>query len=265
MPTTVRPATAADHALYLRLLPLLGVDDPPPSLETWLRAGYPETIVAERGGTAVGLCWWQSLEGSGYVRQLIVATEAQRLGVGRQLLEHVRARLKSSGATKWALNVKPENAAAIALYESLGMRRAYRGISLKVPFEAVGRLPVRNDVVIETVTPEGDAAAERSFSLPPGQLANFRATGRTLLLARTPTEPFAALAAFNPGFPGAFPFRVRDLTVLGALLGVMRDGATRRDGGALSVSAEDHPALAAELEGVGATVRMIFDHYEGAV
>ena len=129
MKVTVRQATAEDQLLYLRLLPELRVDDPPPDATKWVGELAACTLIAERGGESVGACTFVTLEGNGHVRALMVDPRTRRFGVGRSLLEAVAGKLRAGGCSKWTLNVKPENTAATALYVSLGFRRGFSAVA----------------------------------------------------------------------------------------------------------------------------------------
>lgn len=262
MKITVRPATAEDHLLYLRLLPELGVDDPPPDAARWASELLPTTLVAERAGEALGVCTWVKLERSGHVRALIVDPRERRTGAGRALLEVVERRLRAAGCTTWALNVKPENVAAIRLYVSLGFRRAYASVALRLEWAAVEHLPVSPHVQPRAVTPEDDAALERLFSLPAGQVAGLRQSKRVLLTLVNEAGEVTALSAFNPSYPGAFPFRAKEPVLARALLEAMRPHALP---GAewTGLVVENDDALVALLRAHGASVRMNIDHYVG--
>lgn len=264
MKVTVRDSTAEDLLLYLRLLPELGVDDPPPDAGRWASELQPSTLVAERGGEPVGVCTWVKLEGSGHVRTLIVDPRARRSGAGRALLQVVAEKLRAAGCESWALNVKPDNVAAIGLYTSLGFRRAYGSVALRLEWAAVARLPQGPPVQARAVTPEDDAALERLFSLPAGQVAGLRQAKRVLLTLVDAAGEVVALSAYNPSYPGAFPFRVKEPALARALLEAMRPHALP---GAqwTGVVVENDDALAELLEAQGATVRMHIDHYLGSL
>lgn len=254
---SLRPATESDFELYERLLPELEVDDPPPERAMWAKRAL-DTLVATHEGQGVGFLWWQQLEGAGYVRQIVVAPNARRLGVGRALMNEVRQQLVASGATRWALNVKPHNTAAIALYASLGFRRQYGSASYRFPWS---RLPAARagEPVAELVSPESERDLETHFHLLPGQLATARADQRVLLRVKE-----GALAVFTPSFPGSFPFKTKSVELAVPLLrGMSRHalpGATFT-----GVVVEDDDALGEHLVSLGAERRMVFDHYEGAL
>ncbi len=259
MSLSIRPATDDDFELYVRLLPELGVDDPPAVLEKWRRTQRDDTLVAENDGQPLGLVWWQRLEGSGYVRQLITSPGARQQGVGRALMEAVAWRLAAAGCNTWQLNVKPTNIAAIALYRSLGLHRDYGSASFKVEWPLLERLP--SGETARLVTEAEEAEVERMLGLPPGQVTNDRRLGRVLL---TVGPPFTGLAAFNPDYPGAFPFRAKSPAVARALLEAMR--AHSKPGATFAgVVLENDDALAVALERAGAFLRMKFDHYSGSV
>lgn len=262
MKVTVRPAIAEDLLLYLRLLPELGVDDPPPDAARWAHELLPSTLVAVQDGEAVGVCTWAKLEGSGHVRTLIVAPPARRTGAARALLGVVAGKLRVAGCSTWALNVKPENTAATHLYRSLGFRRAYASLALRLHWAAVKQLPAGPPVHSRAVTPADDPALERLFSLPAGQLAALRQSRRVLLTLVDQAGAVLALSAFNPSYPGAFPFRVKEPLLARTLLEAMQPHALP---GAewTGLVVENDEALVALFRAHGATVRTAIHHYVG--
>ena len=264
MRVTVRSASAEDRLLYLRLLPELGVDDPPPDEERWARELQPSTLVAERAGEPVGVCTWVKLVGSGHVRTLIVDPHERRTGAGKAMLAVVARKLRDAGCTTWALNVKPENIAAVKLYSSLGFKRAYGSVALRFEWATVERLPGGPPMLARPVTPHDDVALERLFALPAGQVQGLRDSKRVLLTLVDEAGRVAALAAYNPSYPGAFPFRVRDPLMARALLEAMRPHALP---GAewTGLVVENDDALVALLRTHGASVRMNIDHYVGTL
>jgi GNAT superfamily N-acetyltransferase len=263
MALEIRTATEADLPLYLRLLPELHVDDPPPSLERWRSELGPATLVATKDGLGLGFCWWQRLDGSGYIRQLVSAPEARRLGVGRALLEAVATKLRDAGCKTWRLNVKPDNAPALALYASLGFKREYGSASLGLDWDVLERLP-RGSLRVRRIEPDDEMRVEAHFQLPSGQLANARAARRVMLLAVDSSDAVHGLALFNPDYPGSFPFRVTEKTATRALLEAMRENSlpgARQVG----VVAEKDDELVGQLISAGATVRMVFEHHCGVL
>ncbi|MFN7133130.1 MAG: hypothetical protein ACK4N5_13710, partial [Myxococcales bacterium] len=69
-------------------------------------------------------------------------------------------------------------------------------------------------------------------------------------------------AAFNPAFPGAFPFRVGRPEHARALMQAIRPHAPA-DVPHVQVVVENAPELRALLLGAGAELRMEFVHFEG--
>jgi GNAT superfamily N-acetyltransferase len=260
---TIRDAGPLDYQHYARLFPELAVDDPVPPREKWDAELQGSTLVAERGGEVAGVCFFQLLDSSAYVRQLMVSPEARRHGVGRALLDAVRERVLARGGRRWCLNVKPDNLPAVRLYEAVGMRLEYRSVSLKVPWAVVKVLPT-SKVKGREVTPADDEPVEQAFTLPKGQLADGRRRGRVLRwLCGAAGEP-KGLAVFDPDFPGAYPFRVRDVRDARALFEALEPSA-RPQHDHLGVVAEDDPELVSLLTGFGARVRLEFVHFEGAL
>lgn len=256
---TFRPATADDFELHCRLVPELEVDDPPPVRERWIADQAPLTLVAERDGRAVGTLYWQLLEGSGYVRQVVVERAARRTGAGRALMNEVRRRLREANCATWRLNVKPHNVPAVRLYESLGMQRQYSSASYWVTQATLPLLP-RSPVAATLLGPVDDERWEQRFGLPRGQLAEARAHHRVLLQV----GEAGGFCVFSPNFPGSFPFRVNELSAASALISAMwahaPHGAPR-----LGLVVEGDERLQRALDAAGAPLRMAFDHYAGPV
>ena len=159
------------------------------------------------------------------------------------------------------LNVKSSNHAAIALYERAGMREKYLSRALRFPWLGLGSLPAGDAVVGELVA-EREAVAEREFDLPKGQLAHARRIGRLLCEARSDSE-LVGVAAFDPKFPGAFPFRVRRLDAVAPLLTCLRQQVPNDE--VVHLVAEGDEALAKRLLDAGATVRDEIVHFQGTL
>ena len=101
----------------------------PRVIEAWLSAvaeGSIDSFVAEEGGAIVGtaalvrdpLGWSRHV---GEVR-LLVAADRRGAGLGRDLLQAVFAAARSHALTKLTAAMTPDQAGAVALFESLGFR-----------------------------------------------------------------------------------------------------------------------------------------------
>src|SRR5262245_22261564 len=117
-----RNATDGDYPRFAELSRELDSRAPPPEFERWRRDYQAQTLVADQGGRVVGHTLYETFRQSGYVGQIIVEASARRRGIGLGLMKTVAAELRQRGLAEWALNVKPDNTAAIRLYEKLGMR-----------------------------------------------------------------------------------------------------------------------------------------------
>jgi ribosomal protein S18 acetylase RimI-like enzyme len=93
------------------------------SLEAWRSMIMPDYSgwIARHDGRPVG---WVAdrvfSDGRGWVEQLAVARSSRGLGLGRALLLHSLAELRSRGATSFALGAQAENENAIGLYRDVG-------------------------------------------------------------------------------------------------------------------------------------------------
>jgi ribosomal protein S18 acetylase RimI-like enzyme len=97
------------------------------SLEAWRSMLTPDYRgwVARRDGRPVGWVVGRVFsDGRGWIQQLAVARSARGLGLGRALLLHSLAELRSRGATSLALGVQAENENAIGLYRDSGFEVA---------------------------------------------------------------------------------------------------------------------------------------------
>jgi GNAT superfamily N-acetyltransferase len=257
----VRAATADDHDAYAALFPELGVDDPVPSRSRFVDEVVPRALVATEGGAVVGYATYEVLAELGYVRNLVTDPAHRRRGVGGALMEELRRRFAGAGATAWCLNVKPDNASAIALYERCGMRRAYLAQALRLP-ASVPLAPPPADLRLDPVEPDEDEAVEAALAVPRGQLASARArTSRQVLQLRR-GQALLGVAVFSAHIPGAFPFRVVDPALGPALLAHLRPlappGAPH-----VQVVVEDAPALRDVLLALGARMHMETAHMNG--
>lgn len=259
----IRSARPSDYAFYAERFPELGTGDPTPARSRFEDEYAKDTLVAVQGDEELGFVHAQFLDGQGYVRQIIVSPKARRRGVGRKLMEAVRARLVASGAKKWCLNVLPDNLAAIGLYESLGFRRAHTSQSIRFPWSLVATLdPV--DTPHEIVALDASAArrAEEEFGLVPGLLSSGVALPNRTGRAIATSGELVGVALFDAGFPGAFPFRVKSPTWAGPLLEALRPHRMP-DNELMGLVAEDDAALATWLVERGATIRLVTMHMRG--
>jgi GNAT superfamily N-acetyltransferase len=220
-------------------------------------------VKLETDAGVVGYCYVQEYEDTGYVRNIVVAPAERGRGVGRGLMRFIARRLRDSGKTYWRLNVKPDNHAALALYDHMGLRFHYRATALRLPWAVLGSLPA-SAARGRPLASARDGTLEERFDLPRGQLRHARGLGRLVLEAVLGAEETpVGLAVFDPNFPGAFPFRVVDTAVVGALLGTIRAHVPSHE--FLYLMAEGDPRLTAMLTGVGATVRDEILHLKGSI
>ena len=257
----IRPATVDDYDGYARLFPHLGVDDPLPSRARFADELVDRVLVATLDGTVVGYALVEVLADTGYVRNVVTDPAHRRRGIGRALMEAMRARFVAAGATTWCLNVKPDNTAAIALYRDCGLLPAYRSVALRIPSGAPLPAPPP-DLELAPVTPDDDAVVEAAFGLLRGQLASARARpSRRVLLLRRAGE-ILGVGVFSSSIPGAFPFRVVDPALGSGFAALLRRLAPA---GApyLQLGVEDDEALAAALLAAGAYVQLEILHLRG--
>lgn len=261
MGISTRPAREDDYVVFARLQPQLGTPDPVPSRARWQNEICAQTLLAERDGVVVGYVFGQALRDTGYVRNVVTDAPARGQGVGAALMRAIAARFRASGCGRWCLNVKPDNVPALALYEGLGMSRAYRACMMQVPWSEIVRLPSPPaGVVARAALASDDGALEAAFDLAAGQIAYARDHGWVVLCL----DDAAGVACFNPAFPGAFPFRARALDGASALLAGMRPHALPEHD-YVRVMVEDDDAMRDALRAIGAKVALETLHLRGEI
>lgn len=264
-----RIADAGDYPVFARLFADLATGDPLPSPEVWRAEIAPSTWLFEQDGAPAGYLYYQRLAGVAYLRHLVVAAEMRGRGVGQRMMLALADDLRSEGITRWCLNVKPDNLPAVRLYESVGMTEAYRSVALRFPWSLIHELTLPDRPVRTCpIDPSEDAALEEAFGLPRGQIAARRASERVVLRRLhdpgAPTAIALGFAAFDPDFPGAFPFRVSAPYLTQPLLDGLRPYA-RPHHTHLQVVIEDDDHLASLLLEHGAELRLEIAHYKGLV
>jgi GNAT superfamily N-acetyltransferase len=222
----LRAATAADYDTFARFWAQLGIDQP------LLGAAYYEAhvapfamfLAADDGQLAAyGLCFPIGTRGD--VRQIVVDHAWRRRGVGRQLLAAVRAKLVAAGCRDWRLEVAADNAGAIALYESAGMRKIHEIRDLKMAWPAVARFagPRSARWLASEVAPAEDAALEAHFDYGAGQLQQWRTTRPHVPLwsVRNQGVPVGLTRFWRDYLPDSglcFPFRAASPDIAAHLL-----------------------------------------------
>src|SRR3954452_1878726 len=141
METTFRRATSADRDVGHRLLTAQRVEVRLPADAEGIRRGIDGALLphspawlwlAEREGRAVGIFLGNrivSVEKGGYslwVEELYVVPEERRTGVARALLARIRDEARKEGIRAIDLEVVPTQAAALALYQTLGFEKVDR-------------------------------------------------------------------------------------------------------------------------------------------
>ena len=261
----IRPAQTADYPSFARLFPELLVGDPVPDAARWRDELLPSSFIAEDGSGVIGYSYFQMIGGTGYIRHVVVAPSARGRGVGERIMAALRQRFRDCGGKTWELNVKPDNHAAIRLYERFGLRPQYRSTALGLPWALVDSLaPAETPVVVRIVQPDEDLRFESALHLIDGQLHSGRVLpGRVIVgLVYAADGAPAGIGIFHPAFPGASPFRVAHPSFVGALLAGMRPYALP-DQPLLGLFVEADAAAVAALVTAGATVRLEALHYHG--
>lgn len=252
---TLRLASDEDLPLYHRWLPALEVPDEPPDLDRWRALIRDFTWILEADGEPAGFVWWNRMRDAVLVRQIVVDPAFRGRGLGKVMLLALAEFARAEGFERWELNVKPDNEPALQLYRSLGMVPSGDLTAVRISPE---RLPVGNEP--EPVPPEEEGRWEQALGVEPGLLASRRAGGASILgLTGAGGKP-CAVAAFDPGFPGCFPFRAVDVP---SGIGLFSGCARQVEAPEVQVVVQDHPELETTFVQLGGRVVLRALHMEG--
>lgn len=256
----IRGATADDYEAYARLFRELGFPDPTPTFQHWTRNLGPGVLVADRGGDVAGYIDFYALSTAGHVRNVVVAPAARNAGIGAELMRAAADRLRADGISEWHLNVRRDNAAAIRLYEKLGMEIEHRSTVFRIPWAIADALP-RQAAVASEVSPEDDEDVERALGLLSGRVAMRRRGNSILIQLRDEQCAAVGFAALDPE-RGVSPFRVARPAYIATLLDAIRRHVTTPH---VEIVLEDCPECTTLLAGAGAEVQLELLHYRGSL
>ncbi|MEO7110193.1 MAG: GNAT family N-acetyltransferase [Polyangiaceae bacterium] len=155
--------TAADYEAFAKLFPELAVIEATPSFERFCETIAAGSIFVREGDAVAGYAWARARGETLHVVHVIVSPTHRRHGVGKILMNALAERGRNDGFEKWMLNVKPENEAARALYESCGMRGTCESVSMRFRWSDVAKLEAAADVTARELAPEEDVRFENAM------------------------------------------------------------------------------------------------------
>ncbi|HEY5944556.1 MAG TPA: N-acetyltransferase [Kofleriaceae bacterium] len=209
-----RPARREDHADYVRFVGQLGTEQAPFEIDWWDEHYRRYTTFLETPiGELVAYALIVPLGSRGDVRQIAVDPTWRGRGIGKRLMEVVRAQLREAGCRDWHLEVRSENETAIALYRSVGMTVLHEIDVMRLSREGAERFAATRSgaLRVEPVDLTQDVALEQRFDLGSGQLQRWRSARPNAVMWHIGG---VALTHYMPGFLHdcglLFPFRAPD-------------------------------------------------------
>ncbi len=261
----VVPASREHYAEFRRFFAGLELDDPVPDIGRWSAEIAPWAFFLAEGEKLVGYAFSEVYGDLGYVRHVVTSSDARRRGVGLALMRELAARFRAAGATRWGLNVKRDNRAAIALYARCGMYLEYATHVLRFDWAALPRLPrTAKPLLARIVDTDHDRDVEAAFRLPDGKVARLRGMRGNVLMQLIEREAPIAFARFDPAFPGCFPFKVQTPDLVRQLLEALAPHAREGDPW-IQMVVEDDEATAALLLACGAHETLEIVHMGGVI
>jgi GNAT superfamily N-acetyltransferase len=250
----VRAATPLDYPVFARLFPELGVADPLLTPEQFAARMLPRVWILDDDGEACGYAFHQVYGPTAHVVHVVVDPQARGRRGGAVLLDEVRRQALAEGCTRWYLNVKQTNTAAIRLYERCGLAVESQGWAVSTTWAALATLPAcAEDVAVDVPRPEEDADVAARFDLTPERIAQLRARpGEVLLALRSGGSSLVAFAGFDPAFPGVYPVLLARVELARPLFDALRPHARAPH---VNVFVERDRALFDRLAAVGAELQ----------
>jgi ribosomal-protein-alanine N-acetyltransferase len=248
---SVRDATPADYPVFARLFPELHVPDPLLTAAQFEERMLPSTVIAEGADRPLGYSHFRFYGGTAHVVHVVVDPEARGRGVGKVLMDAVRARVVAAGSTRWYLNVKKDNAPAIRLYESAGLAVEETGWSMRADWSVLLALPGAADTSQFEPTPDEMTALCGELDVDRERLAVVRARPGNVFVALRDASGPCAFAVFDPAFPGVYPLGAARPEHARPLFDALHPHARAPH---LNIFVEGGEALANALLGGGATL-----------
>jgi ribosomal protein S18 acetylase RimI-like enzyme len=123
---TIRPFEITDSETVIALWRECGLivpwNNPQRDIERKMQVQPELFFVGEIKGRIVATLMAGYEGHRGWLNYVAVAPDAQRQGLGRQIVEHAIEKLRERGCPKINLQVRTSNAEVIAFYESLGFQ-----------------------------------------------------------------------------------------------------------------------------------------------
>lgn len=263
MTFALRSADAADYPVLARLFPELGVADPVPTAEQFASRLLPRVVILEQDGEARGYSYWQVYGGTAQVVHLVVDPQVRGRGVGRVLMQEVQRRVLAERCERWYLNVKQDNAAALALYRRCGLSIEYEGWATRITWAQLATLPEAPGAAVAYIlkgTEDEEIAA--SLCVNAERLAMLRKRRDVILLAVREANAPVAVAAFDPTFPRIYPIRVARPELARLVFDALRSAARHEH---VYVSVEGDQVLFDRLRAAGADLLHVFYRMSGAL
>lgn len=259
---SVTRGTADDYEAFAKLFPELAVIEKTPSRERFVEAIMPGSIFVREGDVVAGYAWSRARGEKLHVVHVIVAPTHRRRGVGKCIMNAIAEHGRKSGFQKWMLNVKPENTAARALYESCGMKDAGESVSMRFRWSDISNLEKAPDVTARELEPHEDATFENAMAFDPQEVSNYRALHRQIFGAENSKNEIVGVGVFDRGFPGVSPLRISSPSVARCLFDKMREHALP-DHESIFVFVEKDPKLEVTLTKANAEPAMRVLRMEG--
>lgn len=212
----------------------------------------PRVIVACDDGVVIGYGSWRLYGSTMHIVNIAVDRGYRSHGVGRALMGRMRAIAIQARCTRWFLNVKKDNTPARRLYEACGMAVMRESWAMTIDWAAARGLPTELADAAPLDDADVDQAAAR-FRQHRERLATMTSRPGYITTVLRQAGDLVGLAAFDPSFPGAYPFCVARPALCGALLSALALHADPKFD-FVRVTIEDDRPLVDTLVGAGATV-----------
>jgi len=160
----------------------------------------------------------------GHIQRVGVHPDFQRKGVGSHLLERSIYQLENVGCKNFFLYVRADNLAAINLYKKFGFKEEAKSWQFKIPFT---ELPAKPRGRCRHVEWGEIQLISLRFNLNPLRIQQYFGKENQYVVIYEIMGQQLGFARFNPNYPGASPFILREPEYFFDFMAILKEYVTK--------------------------------------
>ncbi|MCF2143907.1 MAG: GNAT family N-acetyltransferase [Candidatus Heimdallarchaeota archaeon] len=176
----------------------------------------------------------------GHIQTIGVHPDYRRKGVGSHLLERSIYQLEKSGCTSYFLYVQTNNTPAINLYKKYGFQGETKSWQFVIPFDLLPNKPRGKCRHVEW----GEIQLlSLRFNVNPLQIQQYFGKKEQYVLVYEMLGQQLGFARFNPAFPGAFPFILKDPNYFLDMVAILKSYISQKNFTEMKITFENQSRL----------------------